>query len=145
MKIYVASSWRNIEQPTVVDQLRKWGHEVYDFRHPTHNNNGFHWSEIDPEWRNWMPDQFIAGLESDIAGAGFLLDMQALIDSDAVVLVMPCGKSSHLELGWAVGAGKTTAILLNGKCEPELMYKLADLVTTNLTQVNNYLMKIVQP
>lgn len=27
-------------------------------------------------------------------------------------MVLPCGKSAHLELGWAVGAGKRTIILL---------------------------------
>lgn len=29
MKIYVASSWRNLAQPGVVTMLRKTGHEVY--------------------------------------------------------------------------------------------------------------------
>ena len=33
-KIYVASSWRNREQPSVVKALREAGHEVYDFRNP---------------------------------------------------------------------------------------------------------------
>jgi hypothetical protein len=31
-KVYVASSWRNIYQPSVVEQLRADGHEVYVFR-----------------------------------------------------------------------------------------------------------------
>ncbi len=34
MKLYVASSWRNKEQPVVVEMLRQAGHEVYDFRAP---------------------------------------------------------------------------------------------------------------
>ena len=27
---------------------------------------------------------------------------------DTFVLVLPCGRSAHLELGWAVGQGKRT-------------------------------------
>ena len=50
MKLYVASSWRNLNQPTVVELLRKCGHEVYDFRNPAPGDNGFHWEEIDPDW-----------------------------------------------------------------------------------------------
>ena len=34
MKIYVASSWRNLLQPGIVLALRRCGHEVYDFRNP---------------------------------------------------------------------------------------------------------------
>lgn len=42
-KIYVASSWRNPYQPTVVEKLRECGHEVYDFRNPP-KRKGFAWS-----------------------------------------------------------------------------------------------------
>jgi hypothetical protein len=34
VKIYVASSWRNAEQPEIVGLLRDLGHEVYDFKNP---------------------------------------------------------------------------------------------------------------
>jgi hypothetical protein len=33
--------------------------------------------------------------------------------SDAAVLVMPCGKSGHLELGYAIGKGKPAYILFD--------------------------------
>ena len=118
MKVYVASSWRNRRQPSVVEYLQGCGHEVYDFRHPVAGNDGFNWAEIDPEWERWTPRQFLDALTSDIACSGFRLDAHALEKADAVVMVMPCGRSSHLELGWAVGAGKLTAILLDGPCEP---------------------------
>jgi hypothetical protein len=47
MRIYVASSWRNTLQPSVVALLRQEGHSVYDFRHPAQGNDGFSWSRID--------------------------------------------------------------------------------------------------
>ena len=50
-KIYLASSWRNTDQPTAVAALRMAGHDVYDFRNPPDGiPNGFRWSEIDPDW-----------------------------------------------------------------------------------------------
>lgn len=41
MKIYVASSWRNERQPEVVEHLRSFGYEVYDFRNPAPGDTGF--------------------------------------------------------------------------------------------------------
>lgn len=154
MKIYVASSWRNTTQETVVMMLRQEGHDVYDFKHPTAGSNGFHWSEIDPAWQSWTPFEFIVGLRHEIAEEGFASDFDAMKWADACVLVLPCGRSAHIEAGYFVGANKPLIIMLNdgeiepppghkrlGPCpacgdldgchakrvrlEPELMYKMA--------------------
>jgi hypothetical protein len=132
-KIYVASSWRNASQPDVVSALRALGHEVYDFRHPAPGTDGFSWAEIDPNWQQWSPEQFREALDHPIATGGFGLDMTALEACDVCVLVMPCGRSAHLEAGWAAGAGKRVIILL-ADGEPELMYRMAEL-HTNLEDV----------
>ena len=58
MKIYVASSWRNPEQPEVVTALRSLSYEVYDFRNPGDGKSGFGWREIDPNWLNWTPERW---------------------------------------------------------------------------------------
>ena len=134
MYIYVASSWRNDGQAAVVTALRDAGYGVYDFRHPATGDNGFHWSEIGSDWESWTPGEFIDALSHPIADRGFGNDMVALERSDAVVLVMPCGRSAHLELGYAIGAKKTSIILLS-QSEPELMYKMADYVCTSLEEV----------
>jgi hypothetical protein len=122
MNIYVASSWRNERQPAVVEALRSAGHEVYDFRNPP-SSTGFNWSEIDHEWQAWTPEQFREALEHPVAVDGFCSDMDALVACDACVLVLPCGRSAHLEAGWALGAGKHVIVLLS-QCEPELMYRM---------------------
>lgn len=139
MKIYVASSWRNSDQPAVVQALRDDGHEVYDFRNPSEGDHGFHWSKIDKNWLQWTPNEFVRGLLHDIAEIGFGKDVNAMRWADAFVLVMPCGRSAHLELGWATGAGKPSCILLSDEAEPELMYKLADFIATDLGQVIDWL------
>lgn len=127
-RIYLASSWRNEMQPFVVRSLRAVGFEVYDFRNPP-GRTGFAWSDIDPDWQKWDARQFRAALDHPLAQAGFGADMGALAACDACVLLLPCGRSAHLELGYAVGAGKYTAIFQNGKNEPELMYRMCNLVT----------------
>ncbi len=130
----MASSWRNIVQPDVVRILMEAGHEVYDFRNPHQKGGGFHWSDVDPDWEKWSSDKFIDELEHPLASKGFATDMEGLDWADAVVMVMPCGSSSHLELGYAVGKNKRTIILLS-QSEPELMYKMADYLVTDIDQM----------
>lgn len=52
-RIYLASSWRNTEQPELVNVLRATGHRVYDFGNPPMGRQGFAWSQIDHEWADW--------------------------------------------------------------------------------------------
>lgn len=132
MKIYVASSWRNKRQPAVVKALRYDGHEVYDFRNPEPGDNGFAWSAIDPDWQQWSPEEYRKNLGHPIAQAGFAKDMKALEDADCVVLVMPCGRSAHLEFGHGLGRGKPCFILMEEAAEPELMYAAADYICLTL-------------
>lgn len=127
MKIYVASSWRNRHQPSIVKLLRNWGHDVYDFRNPP-NGSGLGWEELAQDWETWSTDKYMEALAHPLAEDGYNSDFRAMQDCDALVMVMPCGRSAHLEAGWAVGNGKPVAILLMELSEPELMYKMADIV-----------------
>ena len=132
--MYVASSWRNLIQPDVVKMLVEAGHDVYDFRNPFQNGTGFHWSDIASDWEDWSSEEVIDGLEHPLASKGFKSDMDALDWAEALVMVMPCGRSSHLELGYAVGQRKKTVVLLS-QSEPELMYKMADYLVTDTEQM----------
>lgn len=134
-RIYVASSWRNAYQPDIVKELRSEGHEVYDFRNPQPGSNGFSWRQISPDWESWTAPEMIKGLDHELARHGFGLDWDAMNWSDTVVLVTPCGRSAHLELGWGVGAGRKTAVLMLEDQEPELMYKMVDLLTPSLEEL----------
>lgn len=135
-RIYVASSWRNKFQPDWVKALRENGFEVYDFREPEPGDNGFHWSDIDIDWKNWTPQKYLNGLEHPIACVGFENDINALKDCDFCVLILPCGRSAHLEAGYAIGAGKKVAIMLSEDIEPELMYKMANVFYDETALVN---------
>lgn len=126
LRIYVASSWRNPLQPNVVAKLREDGHEVYDFREPAPGERGFSWSEIDPNWKDWTPDQFVMALSHPIAVRGFDNDSQAMWRADACVLVLPCGRSAHLEAGWMSGAGRWLGILLDDLSVPSPGHTMAE-------------------
>jgi len=138
-KIYVASSWRNVIQPEVVNILRGAGHIVYDFRNPTPENTGFSWSQIDPEWLDWTPRLFAHALVTDpIAADGYAFDKDALEWCDTCVMVLPCGRSAHLEAGYACGQGKRVVFYLHpDKFEPELMYLLGTALVTTASEMLN--------
>lgn len=133
-KIYVASSWRNDFQPSVVRELRKAGHDVYDFKNPKEGDKGFHWSEIDPDWQNWSPEKYRDSLSHPIADAGYVSDFSAMEWADVFVGVQPFGRSASLEMGWAAGNGKKTILLLDSG-EPELMVKMLDHICCNMAEV----------
>lgn len=129
MKIYVASSWRNERQPLVVQALRDAGHEVYDFC-----ENGFHWSQIDPNWEAWTPAEMRAALDHPVAIEGYRLDYAVMEWAEAFVYLLPCGRSASLEAGWGAGKGKPTAALLSDG-DPELMYRLVDCLCVSIEEL----------
>lgn len=140
VKVYVASSWRNGFHPEVVRALRQDGHEVYDFK----DEEGFHWSEVDPDWKAW-PDNvplYLRGLQHPCAERGFNRDMTALRGCDACVMVHPCGMSASLEAGWAKGSGRPLYVYTPAIREPDLMVKMADLVTDSLDAIRRELLAV---
>jgi hypothetical protein len=134
MNLYVASSWRNSYQPNVVEVLRQAGHEVYDFRNPAPGNHGFHWSEISEGWEWWASERFKQALSHPLAENGFALDWGAMQAAEGCVLVLPSGRSAHLEAGYFRGAFKPLWILLY-EYEPELMYKMATGICLDLGEL----------
>ncbi len=124
MNIYLASSWRNPVQQEVVKVLRDQGHAVYDFKNPAPALTGFSWKAIDQDWQKWTPARWRTALRHDIANLGFANDKNALDWCDCGVLVLPCGRSAHLEAGYLAGRGKMVFTLALEDVEPELMQLL---------------------
>lgn len=136
LKVYVASSWRNPRQGAVVAALRQAGHDVYDFRAPALGQDGFSWSEIDLNWQTWTPRKFREALQHLAAKRGFSFDVRALASADATVLVLPCGRSAHLELGYAAGSGQRTFVLCDSTLdEPELLYLMATGICLDIAEL----------
>lgn len=136
-KIYVASSWRNLHYPAVVTALRAAGHEVYDFRH-----EGFSWTEISADWADWTMREYVAALDHPAAVRGYGRDKDAMEWANVCVLVLPSGRSAHIEAGWFTGCGKPLIVLQPERCEPELMYKLATAIVSSVEEVVGWLVQM---
>ncbi len=131
VKIYLATSWKNDAQPVMVELLRTAGFEVYDFRHPHigpgKGGEGFHWSWIDPYYEGWGAAEFRGALKHQFAIDGFSSDLAGMEWADVGVMLLPCGRSAHLEAGWMAGQGKPVYGVLTDfgpDDPPELMYGL---------------------
>ena len=129
-KIYLASSWRNPHHAFALNFLQAAGHEVYDFKNPQPGLKGFSWRDTHPVPSElWGPAHLLQALAHPIAIRGFLADFSAMKWADTFVLLLPCGRSAHLEAGWGCAAGKAVHVVLHeDKFEPELMYLMADAV-----------------
>ncbi len=144
-RIYVASSWRNLEYPALVAELRAEGHEVYDFRNAPHGASFARWDEIDPGWTHWTPERYSHLVTTHPrARQGFDSDKAALDWCDTCVLLLPCGRSAHLEAGYASGQGKEVVVRLSPeRFEPELMYLLCSAIAQSDAQVLAFLRRPV--
>lgn len=140
MKIYVASSWRNQHHADTVRHLRCMGHEVYNFKNPPHGRGGFAWSSIDPLWEKWTPEQWRAALTHPLAVDGFKSDLAGMEWADVCVLVLPCGRSAHLEAGWFAGKGKPVAFLALEPTEPDLMVGLGNGILTSYGELTDWVL-----
>ena len=123
MKIYVASSWANVDQNIVVKALQSEGFDVYDFREPTFEGKDFKWSQILEKFdhdKQLSPfTDFMVALNDPIVEKTFDADWEAMERSDACVMVLPCGNSAHLEFGYFVGAHKPCIIYISNQFKVE--------------------------
>ena len=142
LKIYVASSWRNLWQPQVVKELRAAGFEVFDYKHSVEGEEGFIFTDVDRRWKDWGCDEWIDhALNTTMVIDGFKVDYEALIGCDVLVMVTPCGASANLEMGVVHGKGKPVLILYDDlkPKEPELMHLIADYMATTVAAVRLWL------
>lgn len=146
-RVYLASSWRNPLQPGLVRLLREAGHQVYDFRNPP-GGKGFSWDQVCLEAyaEAMTPEEYFKGIAHPRSREGFKADFDAMRWADTFVLALPCGRSAHLEAGWAIGNGVQTAILLqpddDGMVVPELMYLLAHKITADRGELLRWLVEV---
>lgn len=136
-KLYVIGSLRNPQIPIVSNLLRAQGIDAFDDWYSAG-------PEADDKWRDYeraRGHSYLEALKGHAARNVFQFDHSHLEQADGAILVLPAGKSGHLELGWAAGRQKWTSILLepDAASSPEfrydVMYQFANLVTDNLDEV----------
>lgn len=91
--------------------------------------------EADDFWKKYEQERgrdYLSALMGYAARHVFEFDRHHLDTSDAAVLVLPAGKSGHLELGYMAGRGKPTYILLDAEdVRWDVMYQFATKVVDN--------------
>jgi hypothetical protein len=124
MKIYVASSWKNAELcKNVGETLRKMGHDIDVFCEERKGRTIFSFDDVP----NANFHDGITMLQEDIVQKAFAEDKKWLDWADAVVMILPCGNSAHLEAGYAKGQNKKLYIVGDfPQGEFDVMYGFAD-------------------
>lgn len=122
MIVYVIGSLRNPRITEVANTLRQAEHDVFEDWHA----GG---PQADDEWQRYERERgrtYREALYGYHAQHVFAFDKYHLDRANAGVLVMPAGRSAHLELGYLVGQGKPGFVLFDE--EParfDIMYQFA--------------------
>lgn len=119
--IYLIGSLRNPEIPQIADCLRKAGHEVFDDWYAAGPEADDYWRDYEKN-RGRSYQDALAGLAAEHV---FQFDMQNLRRASCGLLVLPAGRSGHLELGWLLGTGRPGYILIDDPDRWDVMYKFA--------------------
>lgn len=120
--IYLIGALKNKEIPNIGNDLRYLGYDVFD-----------DWWSPGPEADHFLlayerlrGHGYKDALKGFAAQHNFTFDKYHIDRCDAAVMVMPCGKSGHLELGYVIGSGKPGFILFDAEPERmDLMYNFA--------------------
>lgn len=124
-KIYVVGSLENPKVEEVAEALRTFdGVEVFDQWRAAAPDGDKLWQAYCKR-RGWG---YKEALRSDFVRTAYEFDFKHLSEADVVVLVMPAGRSAHLELGWALGKGKKGYILFPDG-EPDRYDLMANMAT----------------
>lgn len=129
--IYLIGSLRNPEVPKIANTLRAQGFCVFDSWYAPG-------PDADDYWRDYEKQKgcsYKGALKGHAAQHIFEFDKKWLDSADAAVMVMPAGKSCHMELGYMIGQGKPAFILFDQEPERfDVMHNFATDVFFNLDE-----------
>jgi nucleoside 2-deoxyribosyltransferase len=134
-------SLRNPLIPEIGNQIRSLGWDVFD-----------DWFSAGPEADDyWQQYENARGHTYDEALKGYAarhvyeFDLHHLKRCATSILVMPAGRSGHIEFGWMLGQGKPGWILFDKEPERyDVMYQFADGVFFSLDDLLGALVKYEQ-
>lgn len=143
-KLYLIGSLRNQAIPALATRLRDScpDFEIFD-----------DWFSAGPEaddfWKNYEQGRYgtdskayVKGLSGYAASHVFEFDKHHLNTASHALLVLPAGKSGHMEVMYAAyGVGANTAILLEEGVDPrwDVMYKFIPNILTSYTEVEQWM------
>ena len=107
MKLYLIGSLRNSNVPLLAEKIRALGIDCFDDWYAAG-------PEADDMWRDYEKARghnYAEAMRGHAAKHVFEYDRSHLDSSDMGVLLLPAGKSGHLELGYLIGQGKPCYIV----------------------------------
>lgn len=132
MKVYLIGSLNNPEVLNIGNELRAAGYDVFDDWFAAGPGADDAWRDYEHARGHSYPE----ALNGLAAKHTFNYDFEHLNNADVAVLVLPAGKSGHLEAGWARGRGKPLLVLLEKEhVRYDVMYRFATGVSTTLTGI----------
>lgn len=117
MRYFIASRWENMKKVQLLtENLSALGNSVFSF--VTDSRNFIAKNEIGPSPFSKLKGDWRKNPELK---AAYERDLEGLRESDAVILLLPAGKTSHLQAG--IGFGLDKKMILIGEAEsPETHY-----------------------
>lgn len=135
--LYLIGSLRNAQVPEVANCLRDLLPHVTVFDD---------WyaagPEADDKWRDYERGRghdLSAALHGEAARNVFQFDKRHLDEAGTVVLLLPAGKSAHLEAGYCIGQGKHVVVVFDDPDRFDVMYQFCSHWCSNLDELYIYL------
>lgn len=127
-KLYVASSWDHPQQPALVEKLRDRGFEVYNYREINENGNKSILDQLEINKMAVFSSVMLDVMDMARMQDEFKKHIEKLQEADACVLLLPCGRSAHMEASYMKGLGKKVYVFSSyyDKIKPEFLYPLFD-------------------
>lgn len=138
--IYLIGSLRNPLVPEIAQAIRRQGYEVFDDWYAAGPEADDYWQA----YENARGHTILEALRGYAARNVYTFDRRHLDAARAAVLVLPAGKSGHLELGYMLGCGKPGYILFDKDPERyDVMYQFASGIFISLDELIITLLKEV--
>ncbi|KZL17640.1 hypothetical protein PsAD2_02976 [Pseudovibrio axinellae] len=104
--------------------LRDENHAVIDS-----NKNALDWSDVDPAYSNWTPQEAMSSLLEDTAVKSAYADLERdMRSADACLLFFPASQDAALMAGWFVAHQKNVVGVVSGNGNlPTLAFMTTDL------------------
>ena len=131
--IYIIGSLRNPAVPAITKRLMDNNLQVFSEWYGAGERADDHFRE----YHQSLGRSYLEALKTDAAKTIFEFDKKHIDLADTVILINPCGRSGHVEFGYAAGCKKICLYLLDDPDRWDLMLQFATKIYTNLDDIIN--------
>jgi hypothetical protein len=140
--LYITGSLRNPRVPEIANAIESWklGWEAFDAWYSAGERADDCWQYHE----TLRGHNYFQAIEGYHAWHVFNFDKHHLDRSQAGLLILPAGKSCHIEFGYLVGQGKPGLVLFDTFVPDryDVMYRFAHTICRDLDQVKEALKKL---